>query len=116
MTYEPRFIELAKRLLTKYGGQFFIERNTGSVSNPDGTVTSVTETLTGMCVNYPYQAHEIDGTNVLVSDTRFYVETTNLIPLVGDRFTFGSTTYRIKNVESIQPSGVNIMYIVQAAK
>ena len=100
----------------KYGGQFSIQRNTGSVSNPDGTVTPNFTTLTGVAVNYPYQSREIDGTNILATDTRFYVETLELAPLVGDRFTFGGITYRIKNVESIQPSGVNIIYILQVSR
>ena len=98
MAYEQKFIDLAKRLLTKYGGQFFIERNTGSVSHPDGTVTHNTITLDGMAVNYPYQLSEINGTSILATDTRFYAETLEVTPLVGDRFTFNNEVYRIKRM------------------
>lgn len=63
---------------------------------------------------YPYSLRETDGTQVLLSDMRVLLgATSGVVPQPGDTLLVGTKTYRVMNVGTIGPAGIDILYDLQ---
>ena len=83
-----------------------------------GVVTSAGSTVTvnGDGVATKYRNAEIDGETILASDMRLIVANVQSEPLVGWNVLVNSKTFRVMDVENINPAGTNIVYICQIRK
>lgn len=114
MTLKTRMQQLASDRLTKHGEEVTcIRGETGDYTPSDMSVTDSPQIgYTG--VGYPtkFQSREVDGVNILSTDTLlvFYSTTT---PESGDQFRLDSQNYNVINVEKIRVQGGNVIYKVQ---
>ena len=113
--------DLASRLLDDFGGSTKItitysSANTFDVATQTNTVTESTFDVWGVVV--PFNQGELkisqrESESVLSTDLKMFVEVTSRAPEVGDSALYKSKTYRIMNVETKSPGGVDLMYVCQ---
>lgn len=101
MSVYTSFINVADKLLTKYGADATITRDT--------TAHAVRALLTD------YHLREVDGTLVLRGDIKAMAaaKTLAIVPSTKDLFTTGGKNYRIIAVSPLRPGGVDIIYEMQ---
>lgn len=106
----------ATNLLTDNGQAVTFSYTSGAVINPaTGEVTdagSVTN-VAGYGVAVAYKTAEIDGQSVLASDLKLIANNVATAPAVGWTVSVNSRTWRVMNVQPLNPAGTNIMYICQ---
>jgi len=106
----------AETLLKDNGQTITFSYTSGAVIDPaTGTVTSSgsTETVTGYGIATNFQKAEIDGETVLASDLRLIANSVATEPQPDWTVVVNSKTFRVMNVQQINPAGTNIIYICQ---
>lgn len=112
--YEP-LIQTAARLITEFGQTGAIRRPSlsGDAWNPTVTATDYGAVLAVM----KYPLREIDGTLILSDDRKVYVKAgADVTPSASDKLVIGGAEFEIISVETIAPSGVNLVHIVQVRR
>ena len=77
-------------------------------STPDTTLE-----LSGYGVAEPYDTAEIDGTNVLRTDSKITMSKVAQRPEVADRILMDGKTYRVMMVYPVRFAGADVVYQVQ---
>lgn len=105
----------ATRLLTSFGqSAAFVRTIQGTYNTSIGaTNPAIITSFSGYCVPMNYNARDIAGTDILLSDVKLYVNLTSRPPLVGDDVTVGAKSYRVMNVSQIVFAGSDIIYELQ---
>ncbi len=88
-----------------------IDPATGVVSDA-GSIT----TVTGYGAATRYRNIEIDGDAILASDLRLICNSVSSEPQVGWNVSVNSDSFRVMEVESVNPAGTNVIYICQIRK
>jgi hypothetical protein len=103
-------------LIKSAGTTITITRDSAPDYNPAlGTAEGTTKTFTGVAVRSSYNQRDIDGTMILQGDVLLTIAATStLVPQVGDTATFAGTAYKVVNVNNVSPSGISVIYTVQA--
>lgn len=103
----------ALRLLKKYGIPVTLSRTTGGSIDPvTGAITAGTDaskTPTGLFVNFPVEM--IDGTRIQAGDKRL-IMAADVTPLTTDTVPYGGYTWIVHSVETVSPTGVDIVHFV----
>lgn len=87
----------------------------GGVYDPatGGATPSVTESFTAYAVAEPYDTSEIDGTNILRTDSKITLSKIDQRPEVSDTITMDGRVYRVMMVYPVRFSGADVVYQVQ---
>jgi hypothetical protein len=88
-----------------------INKATGVITTP-ATVT----TYTAYGVSAAFNSNDIDGETILRNDMKLIMETKTVAPEAGYSATVNGVKYKIVNVNAVEPSGSNIIYILQLRK
>lgn len=106
----------AETLLRDNGQSITFSYTSGAVIDPaTGTVSDsgTTETVTGYGIATNFQKAEIDGETVLASDLRLIANNVATEPQPDWTVSVNSKTWRVMNVQPINPAGTNVIYICQ---
>ena len=106
----------SERLLRENGQAITFSYTTGAVINPaTGEVTDAgtTATVTGYGIATNYQNTEIDGESVLAGDLRLIANNVATEPEPDWTVSVNSKTWRVMNVQPVNPAGTNVIYICQ---
>ena len=106
----------AARLLRDNGQAITFSYETGEVINPaTGVVTTPSSetTVDGFGVATNYKNAEIDGQSVLASDLKLLASNIATEPEANWKVTVNGKTWRVMQVNPINPAGTNVMYICQ---
>jgi hypothetical protein len=111
---------LANLLLGAYGQQITLTHNTAGVYDPTtGMVeaTSTTELGHGALFDYPARISglsQADGTLILQGDKKLLLGAVGITaPKIDDTILANGITYIIKNIKSLNPAGIVVMYECQ---
>lgn len=106
----------ATALLQNNGQSITFSYTSGAVIDPaTGTVTSAgtVTNVSGYGVASNYRNAEIDGESILASDVRLIASNVATEPEPDWTVIVNSRTWRVMDVQPINPAGTNIIYICQ---
>lgn len=105
----------ATNILTTYGEDAVVSRETGATFNPATGAYSggSTTSFTNKAARFNYSRIEINGDTVLRDDLRLIMDTENGTPQVDDSCVFDNITYRVMGVTALSPDGTDIYYELQ---
>ena len=107
----------ALKLLTKFGGDVTLKRDTGDSTHPiTGAITAGTDasvTTTGLLVNYKNDA--IDGTRIMSGDKQLILSNEQAVTMT-DKPTINGENWSIVAIETVKPFDTIIIYKVQVRK
>ena len=63
-----------------------------------------------------FRNSEIDGARIRSGDKKLMIEAGVAVPKTGDGLTISGVAHRVENVWPLAPSGVDVMYTVQARR
>jgi hypothetical protein len=107
----------ATTILSKLGTSMTFTRDTVTTTDAkNGNTTKSTTTYTALAAHTAYSDQEIDGTTIIAGDLKVFIQynTASDVPLIDDRFTLFSKTYRIQNVEKYIVNGTLCAFKCQA--
>ncbi len=112
-----RMASTATRLLTKYGADVTAQRTTGATLDPvAGTYSGgTTSTVTAKGIMADYRTEMIDGTVIQQGD-RMIIINDGFTPAIDEQVTINGTTWQTINIETKQPTSVDIVHILQVRK
>jgi hypothetical protein len=114
MSFTTNARAAAVKLLTKFGQTVtFTYSSSETYTIATQTNAKTPATFTGKAVSTNYIKTEIDGSSIQQGDIRLLVENTTVAPVTDNTVVIDTITYRVMDVESINPNGSNIMYICQ---
>lgn len=100
-------------ILEEVGVLGTLQINTPSGTEYNPTITTTTETIALVPVNY--KIREIDGQTIQQGDRKFLFLST-AIPATTGKIVLSNVNYNIVNVEIVAVSGVTVLYKVQGRK
>jgi len=109
----------ATNILTNNGQEITFSYTSGEDIDPaTGVVSSAgsTTTVTGYGAATRYRNIEIDGETIQASDLRLICNSVATEPQVGWNVSVNSNSFRVMEVESVNPAGTNVIYICQIRK
>lgn len=115
----PNYTNLAataQRLITKFGMNCTVVRETAATYNPvtnAQTRTEASSTVKGVRLEFGHS--RVDGEAIKQGDLRCFLEAVDLtfVPQKDDHVTFGSVKYNIERVMEISPGGTPVYYDLQ---
>lgn len=116
MSFYAEMSATALELLTEFGQTVTLKRVTPGTYNPaTGTATPVVTTQSRKAAIFDYNdfRHGMQNPNGLVieaGDRRCYMDANGVDPELDDQIIIGGVTWSIKNVKSINPSGVSVLH------
>lgn len=109
--------DTAAELLEEFGQSITLTSKTsGAYSVSTGTTAVTTSTQTVSAVVLDYGSKDIDGTLIRAGDKRLLMapQTTAgddlTAPVVDDTVAVGSTTYTVKGIKTLSPSGTVVLF------
>lgn len=103
----------ATALLKEFGQQLTLSARSAGAYNPAAgvaTVSEVTQIGTGALFDYGGLT-QINGTAIEANDKRLYLSVSGILPPQVDDYVIASgKKYAIKNVKTIAPAGVAVLY------
>lgn len=113
-------ILLAQTLLAEFGKTVTVRRFTANPAPlPEEpwrpAVSTPSDHPVVGCV-FDYNAHQVDGTRVLLRDKRVIVAALDITPSPNDVLVDGTEVYAIVNVETLAPNGQEIIHTLQVRK
>ena len=107
-----KFVNMATRLLTKFGKQVTITYTTSETySTTTLTNTKVTSTFTGQAVVVPFNKTEKDQETIQQEVLTLVLNQTSQAPQIDNVVTWEGVDYRVMTVEVVSPGGVDVVYI-----
>ncbi len=107
----------AFKLLSKFGEDIIIRRETKTTYNPATNTDSVstTDNYTVKGVKSNFRKSEIDGEIIQQGDFKLLLESKNLSidPKTSDKIIYNSNIYKIIDIISVKPADTIIYYILQ---
>lgn len=103
----------ALKLLTKFGASATLIKRVESAYDPATGSNSITETsytVKAVLLNYSANETNTSGSLIQAKDRKVIMQATTVTPDVSDTLTFNSVTYRILEVNTLSPSGVNVLH------
>lgn len=106
----------ALKLLTKFGTDCTVTKQTAGGYNPatgSSTITSTNYTVKGVLLNYNSVERSENlsaGTLVEESDKKVILQQFASVPDLNDLIVFDGVTYRIVNVKTLSPAGIDIIH------
>ena len=108
----------AERLITKYGRDITLKRDTTATGGTahDPNITTATYAAEGVLMDY--KDKERDGTLITTRDKKLYISTKDLsvVPLVSDRVTVVGIDHQIMDVKTLDPGGTTLVYMAQVRR
>jgi hypothetical protein len=116
MTLDARARATALKLLTKNGQVIALTQITSGAYDPATGSVAITETVhTGVGVALNYSQDMIDGTTILQSDQRVYLNPQlGATPKAGDKLTFSGVVHSVIASRPLAPAGTVLLHEVQA--
>jgi hypothetical protein len=138
MTFYGDMAEVATELLTEFGSDIIIyresldygityltldyfEKNYYQHLEKDPVsgetilqVITTKHTVKGIMKKYPENV--IDGSRITSSDRQLIIETSDVEPLMTDKITINNQEWPIMEIESINPAGTALLYIVRVRR
>jgi hypothetical protein len=120
MTFYGDMANVTTELLTEFGTdviiskitrQKVIDTETGEVIIPE---IRQEYTVKGIIKKYPENV--IDGSRITVSDRQLMLETSGIEPVMTDKITINGQHWPIMEIESINPAGTALLYIVRVRR
>jgi len=119
MTFYSEMAEMATELITEFGTDVVITRETDEVINPvTGEVEVEAESTEYIAqgVKKKYPENLIDGTRITSSDRQLIIEASVVEPLITDKITINSQDWPIVEIESVNPAGTPLIYILRVRR
>jgi hypothetical protein len=112
MALSSSAINVAEKLIKKYGEAGVLSRVTGSSYDPaTGENTPTTESQNCKVYIAPVSAEDMQDTTVLRTDSRFIMSVVGVNPpQVNDTLTVDSVTYNVQSAMRIKVSGLSVLY------
>lgn len=101
------FRALATGLITEFGVTETFTRKAKSDDGPDPTITETT--FTAKLVRFDQEYFDQESRTVVNMEV-LYIEAGKTAPMVNDRVTLGSVTYRLDSIKPIAPTGYVTVY------
>lgn len=102
-------------LITKFGADFtFTTFSLGSYDPATNTTTKTPSNYTAKCVKTNFTAQERADGSIQTGDIKLIAEVATFA--IGDEVAVNSDTYRIQDINPIEPAGVPVIYILQVRK
>ncbi len=111
-----RIAQTVQRLLQKFGAQTTTKRRVEGQYDSATGKKPITETTFNMtAVVFDYAQELIDGTKVMDDDKQVFASVVGVnVPQSGDFFTWRGKQYTIIKVKDLAPSGISVLYELQA--
>lgn len=120
MTFYGDMADVATELLTEFGADVTISRITQQkVVDPvtgEIIVPEIKENYTIKGIMKKYPENVIDGSRITVSDRQLMLETSGIEPVMTDKITINGQHWPIMEIESINPAGTALLYIVRVRR
>lgn len=106
----------ALKLLLKFGQAMTLTQVVSGAYDPATGSAAITETLhTGVGVALNYSQNMIDGSAILHSDQRVYLNPQlGVTPKAGDKLTFAGEVHSVIASKPLAPAGIVLLHEVQA--
>lgn len=105
----------ALKLLKRFGEEYTFTRTTDGAYNPaTGKASQSTSTFSKFCAIFDYNDTERSLESVQVGDRRVIAE--QYAYEIGDKIAIGSDSYKVVNIEAINPSGTKVINTLQVRK
>lgn len=113
MSFYAELQQTAESLLNELGQSVTINTKVVGSYDPSTGTASVTQTTqTGKGAVLDYGSKDIDGQLILQGDKKLLLSQIGIDSIdVNDTVTFGSKTYTITMVKTLNPAGTNVMFI-----
>lgn len=106
----------ALKLLTNFGANATLIKRAEGAYDPATGSNSVTETnytVKAVLLNYKFNETTTEGSLIQAKDRKVIMQAATVTPDTSDTITIGGTTYRIINVKSLNPAGVEVIHELQ---
>jgi hypothetical protein len=111
MSFYPNLQKTASRLLKQYGKSVTIQVFSG------GTYDPVTKSLakgytptTGNGVFLNVDKSDVDGSQILTTDTKLIIENIDTLPTIDSTVENGGETLKVVSVSPLKPADTNLIY------
>lgn len=117
MSFYDKMAATALKLLTKFGADVTIKRETGGSTNPvtGEVIAGVDASVVSKGLIKPYPDKMIDGTRILDSDRLLVMSSENVI-LPSDKPFIDGEDWAIVNIKTVKPTDTTVVYFVQVRR
>lgn len=119
MTFYSEMAKMATELITEFGQDVVITRETDEVVNPvtgEVEVEANTQEFIVKGVMKKYPENLIDGTRITSSDREIIIEASVVEPLITDTVSINSQEWPIMEIHSINPAGTPLVYSIRVRR
>lgn len=136
MTFYSEMAQVATELLTEFGSDIVLSRKvlspyyveSGYVEEDyyeqqeidpvtgEALLESEIQTYTLKGIMKKYPENVIDGSRITSSDRQVMIETSVVKPVMTDKLTINGQSWPIMEIESINPAGTELLYIVRVRR
>ena len=119
MSFYSEMAEMATELITEFGTDVTITREIDKEIDPvtgDILVDAESIEYTAQGVMKKYPENLIDGTRITSSDRQLIIEASVVEPLIIDKITINNQDWPIIEIESVNPAGTPLIYILRVRR
>ena len=119
MSFYSEMAEMATELITEFGQDIVITRETGEIINPvtgevEVEASSQEYNVKGIMKKYPENL--INGKRITSSDREIIMEASVVEPLITDTISINNQEWPIIDITSINPAGTPLIYSVRVRR